>query len=74
MPMKSLEQIKNEYAISKKFKNWENFCLVANDNMFVRAVDEIATLYAEYRTRFIQSAQLVTKSLHPSELLIERFG
>lgn len=74
MPMKSLEQIKNEYAVSKKFKSWENFCLVANDNMFVRAVDEIATLYAEYRTRFIQSAQLVVKSLHPSELLAEQFG
>jgi hypothetical protein len=72
--MKSLDQIKNEYAVSKKFKNWENFCLVANDNMFVRAVDEIATLYAEYRTRFTQSAQLIAKSLHTNELLTKQFG
>jgi hypothetical protein len=72
--MKSLDQIKNEYAVSKKFKNWENFCFVANDNMFVRAVDEIATLYAEYRARFILTTQMVAKSLHANELIVERFG
>lgn len=72
--MKSLDQIKHEYAVNKKFKNWENFCFVANDNMFVRAVDEIATLYAEYRTRFLLNTQLVTKSLNPNEFFVERFG
>ena len=72
--MKSLDQIKNEYAVSKKFKSWENFCFVANDNMFVRAVDEVATLYAEYRTRFLLGTQRVTKSLNPSEFFIEQFG
>ena len=51
--MKSLDQIKNEYAQSKKFASWETFCLVANDNMFVRAVDEIANLYAACKTKFI---------------------
>lgn len=55
--MKSLEQIKNEYALDKKFKSWENFCFMANDSMFARAVDDIARLYAEYRTRFFLSAQ-----------------
>jgi len=51
--MKSLNQIKNEYAIGKKFKSWEDFCFMANDSMFAAAVDEIAAIYAEYRTRFI---------------------
>lgn len=55
--MKPLEQIKNEYALNKKFKSWENFCFMANDNMFVRAVDEIAMLYAEYCSRFILSSR-----------------
>lgn len=56
--MKSLEQIKHEYAVSKQFKSWENFCFVANDHMFVRAVDEIATLYAECRTRSVTAVLL----------------
>jgi len=51
--MKSLNQIKKEYAIGKKFKSWEDFCSMANDSMFAAAVDEIAALYAEYRARFI---------------------
>lgn len=72
--MKSLEQIKNEYAASKNFKSWENFCLVANDGMFVKAVDEIAIIYAEYRSHFIQSTQKIIKSLNIKELFVERFG
>lgn len=48
--MKSLQQIKDEYAHSKKCKNWEDFCLVANDYMFAEAVDDIATLYAACRS------------------------
>jgi hypothetical protein len=72
--MKSLEQIKNEYAISRKFKSWDNFCFVANDNMFVRAVDEIATLYAEYRTRTALSTQFIAKTLRAGEQPVERFG
>lgn len=72
--MKSLEQIKNEYAVSKKFKSWENFCLVANDGMFVKAVDEIAAIYAEYCSHFIQNTQKITKSFKISELITERFG
>ncbi len=51
--MKTLTQIKNDYAISKKFKSWEDFCFMANDGMFAVAVDAIASLYADYRTRFI---------------------
>lgn len=51
--MKSLSQIKNEYAISKKFRSWEDFCFMANDSMFAMAVDEVAAMYADYRTRFI---------------------
>lgn len=72
--MKSLEQIKNEYAWSKKFKNWENFCFVANDNMFVRAVDEIATLYAEYCSRFIFSPRQAFRQLQNEHLGTEQFG
>lgn len=72
--MKSLEQIKNEYAQSKKFKSWENFCFVANDNMFVRAVDEIASLYAAYRTRFILNRNYNQEPVNSGELLMERFG
>jgi hypothetical protein len=51
--MKSLNQIKDEYAISKKFHSWSDFCLKANDHMFAVAVDAIAAMYADYRTRFI---------------------
>lgn len=73
--MKSLEQIKHEYALSKRFKNWESFCFVANDNMFVRAVDEIATLYAEYRTRFLLSTRSFTAALVPAGVALqEQFG
>ncbi|WP_118976906.1 hypothetical protein [Taibaiella koreensis] len=73
--MKSLEQIKQEYALSKRFKSWENFCSVANDNMFVRAIDEIATLYAEYRTRFILSTRSFTAALQPAGVALqEHFG
>ncbi len=71
--MKSLEQIKNEYAINRKFKSWENFCLVANDNMFVRAVDEIATLYANYLTQLILSRRHEPKPL-VREIPLEAFG
>jgi hypothetical protein len=72
--MKSLEQIKNEYALSKKFKSWENFCFVANDNMFVRAVDEIATLYAEYCARFIISPRQMIRQLQSEHLGTGQFG
>lgn len=72
--MKSLEQIKNEYALSKKCSNWENFCLIANDNMFVRAVDEIATLYAECCARLTQAPRqlILQHSGQPSDM--EHFG
>ncbi|MFA6057722.1 MAG: hypothetical protein WC756_05965 [Taibaiella sp.] len=72
--MKSLDQIKNEYALSKKFKSWENFCLVANDNMFVRAVDEIATLYAAYCARFTFSTRQVLRQLQTEHSGTEQFG
>jgi hypothetical protein len=72
--MKSLEEIKNEYALSKKCSSWENFCFVANDNMFVRAVDEIATLYADYCARLILAPrQLILQHVEqPGDR--ERFG
>ena len=72
--MKSLNDIKNEYAKSKKTKSWEDFCFVANDNMFVRAVDEVATLYAEYCARFILSPRPL--SLHDENDLsgVQRFA
>lgn len=72
--MKSLEQIKNEYALSKKCKNWENFCFVANDNMFVRAVDEIATLYAEYCARLILAPRQLIAQPQAEPVSMERFG
>ena len=72
--MKSLEQIKNEYAQSKKFKSWENFCFVANDNMFVRAVDEIANLYAAYRTKFILNRSFNQEPTVTKDFMMERFG
>ena len=72
--MKSLEQIKNEYALSKKFKSWENFCFVANDNMFVRAVDEIATLYAAYCAKFIFSPRQALRQLQGEQYGTEQFG
>jgi hypothetical protein len=72
--MKSLEQIKNEYALSRKFKSWENFCLVANDNMFVRAVDEIATLYAAYCARLISSSRQMLRQLQTEHSGTEQFG
>ncbi len=72
--MKSLEQIKNEYAVSKKLKSWENFCLVANDSMFVKAVDEIAAMYAACCSHGIQNKQKAIKHLNIKELLVERFG
>jgi hypothetical protein len=72
--MKSLEQIKNEYALSKKLKSWENFCLVANDNMFVRAVDEIATLYAAYCAKFTFNPRQMLRQLQGEQLSTEQFG
>jgi hypothetical protein len=72
--MKSLNQIKEEYAQSKKFKSWENFCFVANDNMFARAVDEIATLYAAHSTKYILKRNLHTEALINDEYLVGRFG
>lgn len=61
--MKSLEQIKNEYARDRKMKSWENFCEVANDNMFARAVDEIAALYAECRLQLALSRKLILQPI-----------
>ena len=72
--MKSLEQIKNEYALSKKLKSWENFCLVANDNMFVRAVDEIATLYAAYCAKLTFNPRQMLRQLQGEQLGAEQFG
>lgn len=45
--MKTLQIIKDEYAADRRFKSWEHFCLVANDNMFIQAIDEIAELFAK---------------------------
>lgn len=45
--MKSLNHIKATYAQERKFHSWEHFCLVANDDMFIQAVDTIAVLFAE---------------------------
>ena len=45
--MKSLSHIKTAYAQEKHFKSWEHFCLVANDDMFITAIDAIAVLFAE---------------------------
>jgi len=72
--MKSLDQIKNEYALSQKCKSWENFCLVANDNMFVQAVDEIAILYAECCAALLQQPRQLALSWSGRENSIERFG
>ena len=74
--MKSLDQIKNEYAQSKKFASWENFCLVANDNMFVRAVDEIANLYAACKTKFIINRSFNQQLTSPASnnFMLERYG
>lgn len=71
--MKSLEQIKNEYALSKKYKSWEDFCFIANDSMFARAVDEIATLYAEYRMQFMLHVKFKVKPVQ-NELMLGRLG
>lgn len=68
--MKSLEQIKEAYALGRKFKSWDHFCFVANDNMFIQAIDEIAGTYAEYRTRLILAGQ----QLVLGDLPMERFG
>ncbi|KAA5534941.1 hypothetical protein F0919_10100 [Taibaiella lutea] len=45
--MKSLNHIKATYAQERNFHSWEHFCLVANDDMFIQAVDTIALLFAE---------------------------
>ncbi len=45
--MKSLSHIKAAYAQERNFHSWEHFCLVANDDMFIQAVDAIAVLFAE---------------------------
>jgi len=45
--MNSLNHIKAAYAQEKHFKSWEDFCLMANDDMFIQAVDTIAVLFAE---------------------------
>jgi hypothetical protein len=43
--MKSLSYIKAVYAQEKHFKSWEHFCSVANDAMFIRAIDDVAQLF-----------------------------
>jgi len=50
--MKSLNLIKDLYALEKNFKSWDHFCQVANDGMFIRAVDDIAALYAAEQAAF----------------------
>jgi hypothetical protein len=45
--MKLLSDIKAAYAQERKFHSWEHFCLVANDDMFIQAIDAIAILFAE---------------------------
>jgi|GEM_PF-973202 len=73
--MKSLEQIKHDYALGKKFNSWDHFCFLANDNMFIQAVDEIARIYAEYRTRLLMARQyLVGHPLNTEDVPLERFG
>lgn len=51
--MKSLSHIKAIYAQEKHFKSWEHFCLVANDDMFIRAIDDIAQLYADSQSNVV---------------------
>lgn len=45
--MKSLSHIKTCYAQEKHFRSWEHFCSVANDAMFIRAIDDVAALFAQ---------------------------
>ena len=45
--MKSLSQVKTQYAEERRFKSWEHFCSVANDDMFIRAIDDVAQLFAQ---------------------------
>ena len=72
--MKSLDEIKNDFARLKGHKSWEKFCFLANDNMFVQAVDEIAKAYAEYRTRFLLNATTNIKPLVLEDAPKEYFG
>jgi hypothetical protein len=51
--MKSLSHIKAIYAQEKHFKSWEHFCLVANDELFIRAIDDIAQLYADSQSNTV---------------------
>ncbi|PSK92121.1 hypothetical protein [Taibaiella chishuiensis] len=72
--MKSLDEIKNDFARLKGHKSWERFCFLANDNMFAQAVDEIAKAYAEYRTRLLVNGASLIKPLLTSDHLEEHFG
>ncbi len=72
--MKSLDEIKNDFARLKGHKSWERFCFLANDNMFVQAVDEIAKAYAEYRTRFLLNQTTNIKALVYEDVVREHFG
>jgi hypothetical protein len=67
--MKSLSQIKAIYAQEKHFKTWEHFCLVANDAMFIRAVDEIAQLFAESQ---VQNILIPVKKMHSNPGISKR--
>ncbi len=49
MRMKSLDQIKQEYAIAHKFANWNHFCQLANEQKLIKAIDDIALTYANNR-------------------------
>ncbi len=44
--MKSLDEIKQEYATRHHFSSWNHFCQVANDKRFIQAIDDIALQYA----------------------------
>lgn len=72
--MKSLDEIKNDFARLNGHKSWEKFCFLANDNMFARAVDEIAKAYAEYRTRFLLNGATNIKPLVFEDAVREHFG
>ena len=45
--MKSLSHIKALYAQEKHFKSWEHFCSMANDAMFIQAIDDVARLLVD---------------------------
>ena len=68
--MKTLQIIKDEYAKNKHLKNWEHFCLVANDNMFIQAVDDIAELFT--KSRFVEKINF-TNSKMPNSATIGLF-